>query len=35
LFGHRNASTRSAEAVSEGGFRAVWDRMRSWFQGNF
>jgi len=35
MFGHRNASTRAAGAISEGGFKAVWDRMRSWFQGNF
>jgi cell division protein FtsA len=35
LFGHRNASARVSEGVSEGGFKAVWDRMKSWFQGNF
>ena len=35
LFGHRNASTRSIESVTDGGVKAVWDRMRSWFQGNF
>ena len=36
LFGHRNASRRSsASTVSDGGFKAVWDRMKSWFQGNF
>ena len=35
LFGHRNASARGADGVSEGGFKAVWDRMKSWFQGNF
>jgi cell division protein FtsA len=35
LFGHRNASTRSSDSVADGGFQAVWSRMKSWFQGNF
>jgi cell division protein FtsA len=35
LFGHRNASSRSVDSVSDGGVKAVWDRMKSWFQGNF
>ena len=35
LFGHRNASTRSVESITDGGVKAVWDRMKSWFQGNF
>ena len=35
LFGHRNAATRASDVVSDGGFKAVWDRMKSWFQGNF
>jgi cell division protein FtsA len=35
LFGHRNASTRSVDSVTDGGVKAVWDRMKSWFQGNF
>ena len=35
LFGQRNASTRQGDGVSEGGFRAVLERMKSWFQGNF
>jgi cell division protein FtsA len=35
LFGHRNASMRTDPGISEGGFKAVWDRMKSWFQGNF
>lgn len=35
LFGHRNASTRSIESVTDGGVKVVWDRMKSWFQGNF
>ncbi len=35
LFGHRNASRRGPEGLAENGFSAVWDRMKSWFQGNF
>jgi cell division protein FtsA len=35
LFGHRNASTRYVDSVTDGGVKAVWDRMKSWFQGNF
>jgi cell division protein FtsA len=35
LFGHRNMHERSSEAVSGGSFKAVWERMKSWFQGNF
>ena len=35
LFGHRTASTRTAPAVSDGSFKAVLNRMKSWFQGNF
>ena len=35
LFGHKNMHERSPEGVSGGGFKAVWDRMKSWFQGNF
>ena len=35
LFGHRNASRRSPETLAGNGFSAVWDRMKSWFQGNF
>jgi cell division protein FtsA len=35
LFGHRHMHERGAEAVSGGGFKAVWERMKSWFQGNF
>ena len=35
LFGYRHASESSAEAVQEGSFRGVWERMKSWFQGNF
>jgi cell division protein FtsA len=35
LFGHRNASRRSPEALVEYSFGAVWGRLKSWFQGNF
>lgn len=35
MFGHKNAVDRGAERVVDGGFRAVWERMKSWFQGSF
>jgi len=35
LFGHRNASRSSTQNLSDHGFGAVWERMKSWFQGNF
>jgi cell division protein FtsA len=35
LFGHRNRSARLQDAPVGGGIKAVWDRMKSWFQGNF
>jgi len=35
LFGHKNLHERGAEAVSVGSFKSVWERMKSWFQGNF
>jgi cell division protein FtsA len=35
LFGHKNMHERGSEAISGGSFKAVWDRMKSWFQGNF
>ncbi|RMG36150.1 MAG: cell division protein FtsA [Gammaproteobacteria bacterium] len=34
LFGHRNRAVRVPE-MSGGGFKSVWNRMKSWFQGNF
>ncbi len=34
LFGHRNRPVRIPEN-SRGSFKAAWDRMKSWFQGNF
>jgi cell division protein FtsA len=35
LFGHRNRAARVPEGVGSGGLKSVWNRMRSWFQGNF
>jgi len=34
LFGNRNRAVRIPEGT-RGGFKVAWDRMRSWFQGNF
>ena len=35
LFGQRQAASGLSAAHLEGGFKGVWSRMRSWFQGNF
>ncbi len=35
LFGRNNRSTRARELPRGGGAKAVWERMKSWFQGNF
>ncbi|MGD1984566.1 MAG: cell division protein FtsA [Chromatiaceae bacterium] len=35
LFGHRNRTARVPEITGGGGFKAVFNRMKSWFQGNF
>jgi len=35
MFGHNNLHERGAQTVSSGSFKSVWDRMKSWFQGNF
>ena len=35
MFGHKNLHERGSQTVSGGGFQSVWDRMKSWFQGNF
>ena len=35
LFGYENRSRRIPELPAGGGLKAVWERMRSWFQGNF
>lgn len=34
LFGHHNSSQKIPE-LSRGGVKAAWERMKSWFQGNF
>ncbi|BCO33051.1 cell division protein FtsA [Thiohalobacter sp. COW1] len=34
LFGNQNQSHRNLD-IQGRGFRGVWDRMKSWFQGNF
>lgn len=35
LFGNQNRSQRTLDPNFGRGFRGVWDRMKSWFQGNF
>ena len=35
LFGHRNRATRVPELAGGGGIKSIWNRMKSWFQGNF
>ncbi len=35
LFGHRNRAMRVPESAGGGGMKSVWNRMKSWFQGNF
>jgi len=35
LFGHRNSESRMGAPRVSGGFKGVWSRMKSWFQGNF
>jgi len=35
LFGHKNRTARMDELPASGGVKAVWERMKSWFQGNF
>jgi cell division protein FtsA len=35
LFGQKNRTRGGTELAGESGVKAVWDRMRSWFQGNF
>lgn len=34
LFGYRNRAHRSLDA-GLGGIKSIWERMKSWFQGNF
>ncbi len=35
LFGHQNRTRRNFDADIGRGIRGVWERMKSWFQGNF
>ncbi len=35
LFGQRNRAQGGRELANEGGLKAIWDRMKHWFQGNF
>jgi cell division protein FtsA len=35
LFGHKNRTQGGAELGGESGLKAIWERMKSWFQGNF
>ena len=35
LFGHQNRAQRAFDANIGRGVRGVWERMKSWFQGNF
>jgi len=35
LFGYRNRALRVTDTGTPGGAKAVWERMKSWFQGNF
>jgi cell division protein FtsA len=35
LFGQRNRAQGGHELGNEGGLKAIWERMKHWFQGNF
>ena len=35
LFGYNNREQRELEAGLGKGLKSVWERMKSWFQGNF
>ena len=35
LFGYKNRSARLDDVPASGSMKAVWERMKSWFQGNF
>jgi cell division protein FtsA len=35
LFGHQNRARRNFDSDIGRGIRGVWERMKSWFQGNF
>ncbi len=34
-FGQRNRAQGGHELANEGGLKAIWERMKHWFQGNF
>jgi cell division protein FtsA len=34
-FGQRNRAQGGRELASDGGLKAIWERMKHWFQGNF
>jgi cell division protein FtsA len=35
LFGRQHNRLGEKSALTGGGFRAMWARMKNWFQGNF
>jgi cell division protein FtsA len=35
LFGQRNRAQSGHELANEGSLKAIWERMKHWFQGNF
>ncbi|MEN8167830.1 MAG: cell division protein FtsA [Pseudomonadota bacterium] len=35
LFGQKNRAQGGTELAGESGLKAIWERMKSWFQGNF
>lgn len=35
LFGQRNGTAEESAPVEHAGFAQIWERMKSWFQGNF
>lgn len=35
LFGHQHRDSGTSHLMMEGGFKGLFDRMKSWFQGNF
>ncbi len=35
LFGQNNRTHGGRELANEGGLKAIWERMKHWFQGNF
>jgi hypothetical protein len=35
LFGDQHRNTGTSHIMMEGGIKGIFDRMKSWFQGNF